>query len=571
MSVFAEIYASAKVGTTPLPVRECQVTLDAGWAPYAQASLVIPYDPATDALIDPRDDVRVVVLAEQGIGDGSGGSLIPFDLGVRSREINHNDATTTLTLASDEALLQDWLLLDDEPDLSAAAYRTSLRSIINNVILNRIGAHLEAGTPDASFEFVYDSTNLVTNPKAGTATTGWSQSIAGTAPTAVLSRITGAGGGLPAEITTRVRLTVSALTGAGTSFDLRPDAAGMPVSAGKTYRASAYIRSSIAGDARTFIQWFDNTSTQISTTSSGLTAIGAAAAFVRIDLAGTAPAGATSARLVFRVQAAVVAGSWMELSGVLLQESMYLENYFDGATAANAEVSYAWAGTADASASKRTALVNRAADLLRLDPGESLYAFLEPLLTAAGLRLFCDENRLWRLVNVAYVDTSWPLVTVAAGYNAITGTDIIDRDDDESWAEGVIVKYTWRDSTGLEHVGYDIAGSGSKALLVEYDRPHPGPGAAAYILSRMTGKGRVQDVEALVNMSVRPSQETAITLPDTDVQVGQVQAVSWDFTQATMRLKSRGLTDAPTTSWALDTPGVAWQDLAVGIDWTEDI
>jgi hypothetical protein len=544
------------------------ITLDSGWAPYAQGSLVVPYTAYMAEVLDPREDIRVQITAARAV-DGVDAESRDFDLGLRSREIDPGGATITLKLASDEALLQDWRLIDDAPDVSAYDYRTSLRSIINNSVLGRIAASLEA-TPslDAGFEFVYNSENLIPNPKAGTNVTGWTWSIGGSGMTGVITRTTGVDANLPSGVTTRFTLTCSAAPVTGTYFDLRPTAGTVKVSAGTMYMTSGYARASIAGTVRIYVQWYDSTGTLISTDTGATVAITASGAFKRVTLGAMAPAGAATAVPIFRVTGSVVLNSFLQLSAAMVQASDYLENYYDGDTTDTSEAVFDWTGTANASTSKRTALVDRAADLLRLDPGESLYDFVSPLLTASGLRLYCDEARKWRLVDATY--TLPGLVTVAEGYNAVTGLDTIDRDGD-AWADGVIVKYTWRDSTGTEQIAYDVAGSGNKGELIEYARPFPGPGAAAYILSRMTGKGRVQDVEALSDYSATPSQEVAITLPDTLAQVGSLQAVTWDFASTLMRIQSRGLTDAPDSSWALDPEGVAWADVPAGTDWTEDV
>lgn len=65
-----------------------------------------------------------------------------FDLAIRSRTVNIDDATITLDLASDEALLQDYALVQD---INYNPATTDLRTIINGV-LARINAGLVAGT-----------------------------------------------------------------------------------------------------------------------------------------------------------------------------------------------------------------------------------------------------------------------------------------------------------------------------------------------------------------------------------------------------------------------------------------
>lgn len=65
-----------------------------------------------------------------------------FDLAIRTRTVNIDNATITLELASDEALLQDYALVQD---INYSPATTDLRTIINGV-LARINAGLVAGT-----------------------------------------------------------------------------------------------------------------------------------------------------------------------------------------------------------------------------------------------------------------------------------------------------------------------------------------------------------------------------------------------------------------------------------------
>ena len=71
-----------------------------------------------------------------------------FDLTIRSRNISITDATISLTLASDEALLQDYALVQD---INFSPGTTDLRTIIKGV-LARIGDGLVAGTTTATVD-----------------------------------------------------------------------------------------------------------------------------------------------------------------------------------------------------------------------------------------------------------------------------------------------------------------------------------------------------------------------------------------------------------------------------------
>ena len=217
--------------------------------------------------------------------------------------------------------------------------------------------------------------------------------------------------------------------------------------------------------------------------------------------------------------------------------------YIDGAQTATTKYTYAWSGTAHASTSTRTDIsnTNRDSDAFTWDPGESLWDFVQPLVEASGLRLFCDSSRKWHLVDPA----TWSVagtVTIAQGSNVTVATDTISRNSDE-WFDSVVIKYSWLNArSGLPSVRYDSAGSsGGKTLLIEKTKPFPGAGAAASFLTKAAGRGRVVDPEAISDYTAEPAKGLSVSLPSSPVQTGKVSAVTWRFPDGTMTIKSRDL------------------------------
>lgn len=177
----------------PLRVIEVEATLDRNWAPYAQARIVIaiPSDEVL-ALLDPRIGARITLTLAQDFGDVymlsaltaawplpstlaeitaayAGATLAtlteqyrnelnpnaaipsatrPLDLGIRDREIDHRAARVTITLESDEALLQDIAPTGTSPIVLGF---TSVRDTVEYV-LDEIGAVLAAGAFDDTIE-----------------------------------------------------------------------------------------------------------------------------------------------------------------------------------------------------------------------------------------------------------------------------------------------------------------------------------------------------------------------------------------------------------------------------------
>ena len=199
-------------------------------------------------------------------------------------------------------------------------------------------------------------------------------------------------------------------------------------------------------------------------------------------------------------------------------------------------------------------------------PGHSAWDYLVPLLTATELRLYCDENRFWYLVpDNATVEGT---LVLSDQSTIILGTDDITRDGD--WFDAVVVQYNYLDTvTGLTSIVYDAADNGNptKVNTIVYETFYPGPGAAARILARATGRGRQQSVTAVNDYTVTPGQEARIKLPGTLETVGSVRSVVWTLPGDTMSIEASGLIEVPDTAWIKVAAGIRWQDIPAGTSW----
>lgn len=201
------------------------------------------------------------------------------------------------------------------------------------------------------------------------------------------------------------------------------------------------------------------------------------------------------------------------------------------------------------------------------EPGQSAWDYITPLLTASALRLYCDERRFWYLVGDN--DTVPGALVLTDTSTIVQATDGISRD--ARWYDAVVITYTWRDpATGTTTVNIDTATNGdvTKVLALDYSTYYPGPGAAARVLARATGLGRVQSVQAVNDYSATPGQEARITLPGTLENVGTVQSIVWNLPGDIMAIESSGLVEIPATAWAKVAAGIRWQDISAGISWT---
>jgi hypothetical protein len=200
--------------------------------------------------------------------------------------------------------------------------------------------------------------------------------------------------------------------------------------------------------------------------------------------------------------------------------------------------------------------------------GMNAWDFLLELTSAVKLRLFCDELRVWRLVPQAYMVDG---VVVGTPSNVTEGDDTIDRDGD-LYADGVVVRYRWTDSSGA-HERIDAAGNPGKLVTIEVTSAYPGPGAAAFALNRLRGQGRMQNVTALVDANATPGMELRVSLPGANDQIGRLQAVTFEVGGVLMPIKGRALTDTPPTAYIFGAPGKRYVDVPAGMtydtfDWS---
>ncbi|CAI9386091.1 hypothetical protein [Microbacterium sp. T2.11-28] len=214
------------------------VLLDAMQVPYGQARIVLPITNTIDIeeKLDPRDTIRAQInVGDDYDGDGSDemGEARWFDLGVRSRIVDHKEKTVEVVLATDEALLLDYSPLADTTE--ARSYETSLRALCNYVLRTAIAPLRQ---------------NLAQNPhpiSSGTAPDwvprySWTRSFDGTdaiftAPSAQDSL----GRGFD------IRGNVEAATpGTASPWSTLPVKAGVPVTLAVTVRASKTLSATLS-------------------------------------------------------------------------------------------------------------------------------------------------------------------------------------------------------------------------------------------------------------------------------------------------------------------------------------
>ena len=520
------------------------VQLDALRVPYASATLTLPLteDTVLEGL-DPRQDHRLTIT-------GGDPAARTFNLGLRGRDVDHKARTVTIDAASDEALLVDYATLTE--DAGARAHEASLRAVCNYV-LGKIGATLAAGADDADATAYWALVNKVLNP-SGESTTGFY--LGDNATNIAVSGITPLFG--YASVSWQAVAAGNAYLGIPLS-DSR-------VTPGQPIVLSGYMRTSGSGQTGQMHLWFlDEHGTPAGFASATRIPLPTPYAWARSVLIATVPPGAVTVS-AWAVANATAANVAFGLDGIMLYDGSEEVGYFDGASLNDAHYTYTWAGAVNGSASSRTPTLERHPDLYVWKPGVSAWDFLAPFTTPAALRLFCDEARVWRLIDP---DTyTVPGVVTVTAANATEGIDAIHRDDPEVFATGVVVYYEWTDWTGTQQRAYDSAGTPEKVVTLTYQRAYPGPGAAAAILARRNGMGHTQRVEGLTRWDATPGMAASVTMPGTAEQLGTVKAVDWAVDDSgLMNVDTRSLVDVVPASWLDWDPLEAWQDVDPAVTW----
>ncbi len=551
---YTETIPQQTIPATPIPldVIEGSVTLDDSRWPYAQASFQC-YRPTSAAAleqIDPRKGIRTTL--EFGV-DYVG--LRPdmtrtANMLLRSRTIDDGNGTMTVFLTSDEMALADMALVATQ---SERVYGLSVKTAVD-FALAKIGKTLAPGWTDANI--VTDAlppvaTNMIKNGSFSVDATGWTVG-AGVNHT---SAITAAS---PSPVQSPngnyFRVSYTGTHAGGPFFNTRVSS----ITGNERYRVSAWMRSNVAARIEPNVEWFNGATNVGSTLGTAVTLV--PNVWTRVSHVHTSPGAVTSGGPYWYAAAgfSFANGNRLDIDGVTFTVGDEEVEFFEGSTASTGLVTYAWTGAAYATASTRTYLPNT--DAMILDPGETLWDYLAPILDSSGLRLWCDELGLWRLRKRDELVAGQ--VNVSPTNGLIESVNSVDRDGD-LWFDSVVIKYA-------DEV-FDIAGVGGKKTLVldRTEKTIPAFGGAQAILATALARGRSYTLAASSNYESAPGKQLVLTIPGQIPAAGALQAVSWEFPAGTMTVDTKGIVETPLTSWLFAPNGRRWDDIAVGTDWTE--
>ena len=535
--------------TAVLKLTEGDVTIDSGRYPYVEANVEVPFT-GEELLEQLAVNQRVTINATEGT------TSTQLNLALRDRTVSHDGKRITLKLASDEALLETWADIVD--DKGPRAFENNLRNLVQYVIGKAIpGAVLQSGTANADVTARWNAQNSVLNPDA--INTGAAYTTAGNV-TMFYSNAAGVGqGGSTGYV-------YGASAAAGQAFIAVPQS--VSTRKGDLWTFSAYMHksSTVAPAVNGILRVYEMDSNgavmrQIESTPKALVASGTGTPYNwdRHSVTFTVQNPNTTKLALYASMMATAAGQNFGVDSVMLSEGPVLLPYFSGATVPAGYVTN-WSGqnapVPHNSVSERRPAdgIERLPELFTWEAGVSAWDFLKPLVASAGLRLYCDEQRRWYLID--------PATHVVPGRfsarpdNTVEGTDTIDADDDETGYTGVVAYFRWTDPDGVSRMEKDAAGVAGKVKVLEFTSPYTGPGVAAAHLTKITGQNRTQDVTVRTDYTVRPGQEVQIDLPGTFAQLGTVSKVRWELTNGLMSIGSSQLRETPPGSIDLLTPTI---------------
>ncbi|WP_139200137.1 carbohydrate binding domain-containing protein [Curtobacterium sp. MCBA15_008] len=521
--------------TYPLAVKQGTLSMDESVSPFIGGDITIAHPGlAVFALIDNKAKVRLNVV--------SGGTTLNVTLNVEARQLITETGEIGINLVNDEALVED---VSPTTNVDYNDSQGSVRTIVNSVLTRALGKTTTASYAsgaDRAFPTFREVRNYFPNPSFEIS------SGLMTAVNAALSQST------TYKNTGTYSLKVTPNSTSTGSYAY----AYVPLEPGKTYTAWCYARivtpqtGTLNGDARK-LQFLATVSGQQSIYNRSNAAANTTSTTTRLSMTFTVPPAATDTAIRFISGGTNTADNSVYFDAVQIIEgdgndtNGALMAFWDGDTADSATYNYAWDDTAGLSSSTRTPVLDRDEGALVWEPGTGGMRFLKDILEATGLRLFQDIDGAWKLADNSYRVAGQ--ARIGYGFNLYGATDLMSRtatqlDGMPLFCDAVVLRYAWTDVLGRERTASDIAGPANPTKAYTPDvieAPYPGPGRAAYMLSRLKLRQRQLQVTGATDFTIRPGQGAVITTVDSGVQTGYVDAVSWDLGNDEMTVYTKGL------------------------------
>ena len=552
-------------GELPDPLAQtCIVTIDRNRYPYVEATVTIQKyaDPTVnDAIINTLTEVELQLDADTRNADyrsWTGFYLVPISI-----ETHDETDTIELRLASREAALMATSTDTDRyfygprsvgPD---AGLETNLADLLNRAFdgIEPIDERIKAPSATADVTPRWDLNNLIYNSRANVNTEG-AISLFQDGGNGTLSRTTEAATLDGSPIGSKFSLSIGSaptgggrgariLWGSGTTGTTIPVTPGAPY----TFRAHVYHTGSTDRSHRVRMQFLDAAGNAVRSAEDG----GLVPRLTWQALSVTAFAPSNAVRVTVDVEALNLAvGSTVNVSGVTLVESTFPAEWFDGGRPNDDDYVYAWDGPVNASTSRRVANNPIDPDLLVWHVGKSAWDFAQPLVNAAGLRLYDPQYDfkgyqnpadVWHFDQLMLIDPgTYRAVTTQGGTVSIYAPIVIwpedltaagnlrDLTDPSYGATGVLARFTWNDPvTGNPRTREELAGTGPRIKNIDLAQPYAAGIAAAH-LRKIRGYDRSVRITTIRDsLRITPNQDIIFTMPDGITRLGLVDTVTYDM------------------------------------------
>jgi hypothetical protein len=184
------------------------------------------------------------------------------------------------------------------------------------------------------------------------------------------------------------------------------------------------------------------------------------------------------------------------------------------------------------------------------DPGQDSWSLIAESANRAGVKIFCDENRIWHIAGAPDINAEPSLILNTGGGGIIKdSTGIISRSE---FQNTVTIKYSWRDSGGVDRVVYGNAYISSGPLSIYTigrmgyyeEREIPATqaqadAAASKALRARCKRGRSYSMSAISAYWLRPRNVVTVSLPDAEQERLLVSSVQFTYPAGSMNLRLR--------------------------------
>ena len=184
------------------------------------------------------------------------------------------------------------------------------------------------------------------------------------------------------------------------------------------------------------------------------------------------------------------------------------------------------------------------ADASVWEPGDDSWGYLQSMLDAAKLRLYCDEERRWRLTT-SYETGANRSVAYGDDYLSMSQQTTLDGD----FYSAAVVKYSWTDDANVQQVAYDTYTNDRynyrKVKRIEYNRRYPGPGAAEAMVNRKDRQSISRSLQIINDYRFTPGDNIFftddVTYPPNGnaTPVGRIVGLSWSLPADRMNITAK--------------------------------